>query len=103
MASRQRKRNSAGEDHGKAPELTLEYEGGYTSYLEVLDAARNLFSAELHDTQTQAAMLTSLISLYLAMGGGWFVQAKQMTAPAPTNAQSQLQTAASQPILLVPQ
>jgi outer membrane protein, multidrug efflux system len=59
------------------------YEGGYTSYIDVLDAERSLFSAELQYTQTQSLTLTSLVNLYMAMGGGWVVQAEQMIAPPP--------------------
>lgn len=57
------------------------FEGGYTSYIEVLDAERSLFNAQLSYTQTQASTLTSLINLYMAMGGGWVVKAEGMTTP----------------------
>jgi outer membrane protein, multidrug efflux system len=57
----------------------LRYEGGYTSYIEVLDAERSLFNAELSRTQTQQAVLASYVSLYKAMGGGWVVDAEKMT------------------------
>ncbi|WP_431824314.1 efflux transporter outer membrane subunit [Burkholderia sp. F1] len=59
----------------------LRYEGGYTSYIEVLDAERTLFNAELSYTQTRGATLTSLVNLYMAMGGGWVVTAERMTVP----------------------
>lgn len=49
------------------------YEGGYTSYMEVLDAERSLFSAQLAFTQTRSNEYTSLVTLYKAMGGGWGV------------------------------
>jgi outer membrane protein, multidrug efflux system len=58
----------------------LRYEGGYSSYLEVLDAERSLFQAQLSMTQTQGAALTSVVSLYKAMGGGWIADAEQRTA-----------------------
>lgn len=38
---------------GYARLARLRYDGGYTSYLEVLDAERSLFSADLAYTQTQ--------------------------------------------------
>ena len=57
----------------------LRFEGGYTSYIEVLDAERSLFNAQLSYTQTNAAVFSSLVSLYKAMGGGWVVKAEQMT------------------------
>ncbi len=49
----------------------LRYDNGYTSYIEVLDAERSLFGAELAYTQTKGALFQSLINLYKAMGGGW--------------------------------
>lgn len=48
----------------------LRYDNGYTSYIEVIDADRGLFNAELGYTQTQAALFHALINLYKAMGGG---------------------------------
>jgi multidrug efflux system outer membrane protein len=51
----------------------LRYENGYTSYLEVLDAERSLFDAELGYTQTEGGLFQALINLYKAMGGGWVV------------------------------
>ncbi|HXD07335.1 MAG TPA: efflux transporter outer membrane subunit [Burkholderiaceae bacterium] len=49
----------------------LRYDGGYTSYLEVLDSERSLFNAELQLAQSQAAALSRHIALYKALGGGW--------------------------------
>lgn len=60
----------------------LRYEGGYTSYIEVLDAERSLFNSQLTYTQTQQAVLTSLANLYQVMGGGWVVVAENMTTKA---------------------
>ncbi|MFM0733128.1 efflux transporter outer membrane subunit [Paraburkholderia sediminicola] len=57
----------------------LRFEGGYTSYIEVLDAERSLFNAQLSYTQTNGLVFNSLIGLYKAMGGGWVVQAEAMT------------------------
>ncbi|HTX24495.1 MAG TPA: efflux transporter outer membrane subunit [Steroidobacteraceae bacterium] len=56
----------------------LVYEGGYSSYIEVLDAERSLFGSELSYAQTQADRRIALIGLYTAMGGGW-AMASQMT------------------------
>lgn len=55
----------------------LRYDNGYTSFLEVLDAERSLFNAQLSYTQTQQTLLQASINLYKAMGGGW------MLAPQP--------------------
>jgi len=57
----------------------LRYDEGYSSYIEVLDAERRLFSAELSYTQTQATLFRALVNLYKAMGGGWVNEADQLT------------------------
>ena len=48
--------------------------GGVASYLEVLDAQRQLFSAELGLSQTQLLELSSVVGLYRALGGSWEVE-----------------------------
>ena len=58
----------------------LRYENGYTSYIEVLDAERSLFNAELAYTQTQGVLFQALVNLYKAMGGGWIQEAEKMVA-----------------------
>ncbi|MEM5345170.1 TolC family protein, partial [Paraburkholderia azotifigens] len=60
--------------------------GGYTSYIEVLDAERSLFNAQLNQTQTQAGVLVSYVNLYKAMGGGWIITAEGMTTQAQAQA-----------------
>jgi multidrug efflux system outer membrane protein len=66
----------------------LRYENGYTSYIEVLDAERSLFNAELQYTQTQGVLFQALVNLYKAVGGGWVVEADRLTqATAPGNAE----------------
>jgi multidrug efflux system outer membrane protein len=47
------------------------YEGGYTSYLEVLDAERSLFNAQLQQSSLQDQQLAQIVSLYKALGYGW--------------------------------
>ncbi|HEX5124428.1 MAG TPA: efflux transporter outer membrane subunit [Rhodanobacteraceae bacterium] len=47
------------------------YEGGYVSYLEVLDAERNLFNAQLSQASLQDAYLGQIINVYKALGYGW--------------------------------
>jgi multidrug efflux system outer membrane protein len=49
----------------------LRYRGGVSSYLDVLDAQRSLFSAELDEAATVGSHLVSLVRLYKALGGGW--------------------------------
>jgi outer membrane protein, multidrug efflux system len=51
----------------------IRYRGGVASYLEVLDAQRQLFSAELGLSQTQLLELSSVVGLYRALGGSWEV------------------------------
>jgi len=47
------------------------YDGGYSSYIEVLDAERGLFAGEISKAQVQRDALVALIGIYKAMGGGW--------------------------------
>jgi len=61
---------------------TLRYKNGYTDYLTVVDAERNLFSAQLQYVQNQGGLFIALVSLYKALGGGWVNEAEQMTASA---------------------
>ncbi len=62
----------------------LRYENGYTSFIEVLDADRSLFNAQLQYTQSQQVEFQAMINLYKAMGGGWIVVADKMTGTAGT-------------------
>ena len=47
------------------------YESGVSSYLEVLDAQRGLYTARLALAQTERLYLSSTVRLYKAVGGGW--------------------------------
>jgi multidrug efflux system outer membrane protein len=47
------------------------YDGGVTSYLEVLDTERSLFNAELTESQTLRLYINAIIELYKSLGGGW--------------------------------
>jgi multidrug efflux system outer membrane protein len=49
----------------------MRYEGGVTSYLEVLDTERQLFDAQLNLVQAQLSEQAAVILLYRALGGGW--------------------------------
>ena len=57
------------------------YEGGVTSFLEVLDTERELFSAELTLAQAQLAERLAGVRLYRALGGSW--QLEPIPAHAP--------------------
>ncbi|MGI9307764.1 MAG: efflux transporter outer membrane subunit [Gammaproteobacteria bacterium] len=58
------------------------YDGGVTSYLEVLESERSLFRAELTESATRREQLVSVVTLYKALGGGWIgeEEAAQMEA-----------------------
>ncbi len=49
----------------------IRYDGGLTSYLEVLDLQRSSFSSQLKASEAFQLQLTSTIKLYQALGGGW--------------------------------
>jgi len=49
----------------------LRYTGGTTTYLEVLDGQRSLFSAELTLAEARGTEYQSLVQLYRVLGGGW--------------------------------
>jgi multidrug efflux system outer membrane protein len=54
----------------------LRYDEGYASYIEVLDAQRSLFDAELQYISVRGDVYASLVNTYKAMGGGWVMQAQ---------------------------
>lgn len=54
---------------------TLQYQEGETDYLNVLDAERKLFQAQLDHATAQGDSLLSIVSLYKTLGGGWVVDA----------------------------
>ena len=49
----------------------MRYRGGTTTYLEVLDGQRSLYSEELTLAQARGNEYQSLVQLYRALGGGW--------------------------------
>src|SRR5580700_5652642 len=49
----------------------MRYKGGTTTYLEVLDGQRSLYSAELTLAQARGNEYQSIVQLYKALGGGW--------------------------------
>lgn len=50
---------------------TDRYRGGYASYIEQLDAQRNLYATELDAITVRQGQLNNIIALYRALGGGW--------------------------------
>jgi multidrug efflux system outer membrane protein len=56
----------------QATELAdLRYRGGFASYLEYLDSERQLLDAQVQLVQIRRQELTSVVTLYQALGGGW--------------------------------
>ena len=49
----------------------LRYTNGYSSYLEVLNAQRDLSQAESGVIDAKRAQLSGVVALYKAVGGGW--------------------------------
>jgi multidrug efflux system outer membrane protein len=47
------------------------YDNGYTSFLQVLDAERNLYYSEFEKSLALENQLRSSVRLYKALGGGW--------------------------------
>ena len=56
----------------EAAELAnIRYEGGVTSYLEVLYNEQELFDAELNLAKSELSELLAVVQLYRSLGGGW--------------------------------
>jgi multidrug efflux system outer membrane protein len=49
----------------------LQYSGGVTSYLEVLDSDTRYFNAQIALAQAQLSERLAVVQLYNALGGGW--------------------------------
>lgn len=60
----------------------LKFDNGVASYIEVLVAENELFSAELVAVRTRADSYSQLVNVYQAMGGGW-VDVASSIAPQP--------------------
>jgi len=78
LATHSRTREQRGEEEKLVAALsesvrlsTLRYRGGLDSYLQVLDAERNLFTGQLDLAQLRLLELQSVVQLYRALGGGW--------------------------------
>jgi multidrug efflux system outer membrane protein len=59
----------------------VRFDNGAASYVEVLVAENDLFTAELNAVQAQADRLAQVINVYKAMGGGWVDAADAIAAP----------------------
>ena len=58
---------------------TLQWKGGYSPYFVVIQAQEQYFPAQLSWVQTRANLMSSLVDIYQAMGGGWVIEAEEMT------------------------
>ena len=63
---------------------TLRYEGGVSSFLEVLDTDRQLFDAQRDLVVAKRDESVAVVQLYKALGGGWQKDAGTATASRPT-------------------
>lgn len=71
LAATERQQKAA----NNANELSRQrYDKGVSSYLEVLDTERTLFSVELQLSELQQQYLNAYINLYKALGGGWITK-----------------------------
>jgi multidrug efflux system outer membrane protein len=67
--------------HREATDMAnVRYEGGVTSYLEVLYNEQELFNAELGLAQARRNELLSVVELYRSLGGGWTEPGQQHVA-----------------------
>ena len=57
------------------------YNQGVSSYLEVLETERRLFSTALTLSETQQLYLNAYVNLYKALGGGWVTAADREQLP----------------------
>lgn len=66
---------------------TLQYDDGLIDYLNVLDAQRELFSAQLEYYAALGDTYITVVEIFKALGGGWVLDAEIMTdgsvAPLP--------------------
>ncbi len=62
------------------------YDGGVTSYLEVLDSERTLFETELNSSQTLQQLINAYVYLYKVLGGGWISREEKAAATTPPSA-----------------
>lgn len=59
------------------------FEGGQSTYIEVLDADRQVLLAQDQQAQGVRDQYSALVSVYKAMGGGWMVAQDRWRTPKP--------------------
>jgi outer membrane protein, multidrug efflux system len=66
----------------KADNIALaRYRVGYASYFDVINADRDLFTAELALSAVHLNTMLSVVQLYRAVGGGWQTERSEKSAP----------------------
>jgi multidrug efflux system outer membrane protein len=58
------------------------YEGGRSSFLEVLEADRSTYAGEIQQSQSRRDQVLALIAVYKAMGGGWAIPDPPLGSPS---------------------
>jgi NodT family efflux transporter outer membrane factor (OMF) lipoprotein len=64
-------RSSAASEANRFSLAEQRYRSGTSSYLDLLDAQRSLFTAQLTAVQANLARLQNQVTLYRVLGGGW--------------------------------
>lgn len=70
----------------------LRYEGGVSSYLEVLDTERQYFDAQLELVQARRDEFLGVVQLYKALGGGWQSETPPPATPTDRRAAAAIAT-----------
>ena len=78
FAARQADRTQANREATRL--ANIRYDGGVTSYLEVLYNEQELFTAELNLAQARLNELLSVVLLYRSLGGGWQMEKNQWSS-----------------------
>ena len=71
----------------------MQYDRGISSFVNVLDAQRQLVVAQDQLAQSRGRVVVNLIKLYKALGGGWVDGIAGSTSPSHANAVEELQRA----------
>lgn len=96
--SEQERRVQAGREYLRI--TNMRFRNGVASYLEVLDAQRQLYASEIDRVRTRLNRQLGVIRLYRALGGGWSDEAMVASTIAPVAAFSAyIPTAAKSPAI----
>lgn len=59
------------------------YDGGYTSYQEVLDTEALVLQSQITNLNARGGQIDALIAVFRSMGGGWTAQAEALASSTP--------------------